>query len=69
MPKISILVKVSKNFDFGQILTKISIFGKKISKIATNFDFGQIFRKISILVKFSKNYVFGQIFETKFDFD
>ena len=34
-----------------------------------NFDLGQIFRKIAILFKFSKYYVFGQIFEKKFNFD
>ena len=50
---MSILVKFSKNFDFGQNLRKIPIF--------------QNFRKISIWVKSLKNFDFGQIFE-KFRF-
>ena len=53
--KMSILVKFSKIFDFGQIIEK--------------FRFWWNFSKSSILVKFSKYYVIGQIFEKKFDFD
>ena len=58
---MSILVKFSKNFDFGQNFPRIP--GK--------------FRTISIFVKFSKNFYFGQNFENyvcgkiiekKFDF-
>ena len=32
------------------------------------FEFGQSFRKISLLVKFSKNFDFGQICEKNFVF-
>ena len=93
--KLSIRVKFSNNFDFGQNFRKISILvtfskilvelSKKNSilvKIFENFknvDFSKIFvkfrlwskffekfrffRKISILVKFLKNFDFGQNFE------
>ena len=64
MSKISILVKFSKNFDLGQILTKISIFGKNFLKLRQiwfwskkffeKFRFWSNFRRITFLVKFSK---------------
>ena len=44
--KIPILLKFSKNFDFSQILLKISILVKNFE----NLDFSQIFEKISILI-------------------
>ena len=80
--KLSIRVKFSNNFDFGQNLRKISIlvkfskisilvkFSKNISiliKIFESFWFIRKFRKILISVKFSKNWNYGQIFE-KFRF-
>ena len=65
-----ILVKFSKDFDFGQTFTKNSIevkffenidFGwyfiknfKFWSKFLKNLDFGENCRKLSILVKFTK---------------
>ena len=44
--KISILVKISKNFDFGQYLYKSQVWSK--------------FMKISIWVKIFENIGFGQ---------
>ena len=77
--KFSIYSTISKNFDFGQIIEKFR-FLSKFSKISKNNDFSKIiekfikwfwsnFSKISILVKFSKYYVVGQIFEKNFDFE
>ena len=79
--KISILVKISKNFDFGQNFREsrlMSIFFKHSileKKIAENVDFGRDFKKIAILVKnleyldffFLKISILVKIFEN-FDF-
>ena len=48
--KISILVKLSENFDFGQIFLKFSFY----SQISKNFDFGQIFEKFKFWSNFRK---------------
>ena len=41
---MSILVKFSKNFDFGQIFEKISISGQNFRKFRKNVDFSKKFR-------------------------
>ena len=65
--KISISVRISKNFDFGQNFRKISILVKFSNNFVKIFDSNQNFEKISILVKFfdkfrfwSENFDFGQ---------
>ena len=58
--KISILVKFSRNLDFGQIFEKFRFrwnirknfdFRQNIQKFRKNFDFDLIFRKISIFLE------------------
>ena len=77
--KIPILVKYSKNFDFGQIFENNSIFVidfRKIShfrKISKNFDLVKFSKKIRFWSKFRKNKTFSKIlhlvqFSKNFDF-
>ena len=58
LQKISILVNIYGNLDFGQNLWKSRLW----SKLSENLDLGQHFRKISILVNIFGNLDLGQHF-------
>ena len=60
--KISILVNIYGNLDFGQYLWKSGF----CSKLSENLDLGQHFRKISILVNIFGNFDLGQNFPLGF---
>ena len=58
LSKISISVKISKNFDFGQNFRKISILSQIFDK---NFDLSQNFEKFWFWSKFSEVFESNQI--------
>ena len=70
--KISILVKISENFKFGQIFRKTPMFFKTFrfwSKLLKNLDFGHFILNLD-LYQIVENKYFGQNFRKKtLDFD
>ena len=60
---MSILVKFSKNFDFGQNLRKIPIF----SKISKQYQLSQIIEKFRFWSNFQKKFRFWSKFSKIFE--